>query len=115
MVDTTGLEAAVQKACDTIDALREQVRSAQAALEHDRTKVAECVTAIKEALHNYEWLIEGRGSYEWDDDRWHGEFSEACKNIRKAFEPMVKIAADWSNCPTKREEIERARHWQPSE
>ena len=82
---------------------------AQIALEHDRTKVAECITAAKKALHNYSWLIESRGSYEWDDDRWHGEFREACDLIAEAIGPMIRIAADWSNCPQKWEDIQMAR------
>lgn len=87
--------------------------AAQMALEHDRTKVAECLTAIKQELRGYDWLIEGRGSYEWDDDRWHGEFKHASEAIWKAIEPMVKIAADWSNCPSKSEDIKLARGADP--
>lgn len=87
--------------------------AAQMALEHDRTKVAECLTAIKQELRAYDWLIEGCGSYEWDDDRWHGEFKHASEAIWKAIEPMVKIAADWSNCPSKSEDIKLARAADP--
>lgn len=82
---------------------------AQIALERDRSKVAECVTAMKSALHNYSWLIEGRGSYEWDDDRWHDEFRHACDNIAQALGPLIRIAADWSNCPSELEDVLRAR------
>lgn len=82
---------------------------AQSALEHDRTKVAECVTAMKHTLRNYSWLLEGRGSYEWDDDRWHQEFKTATELLQKDLEPLAKIAADWSNCPKKWEDVQAAR------
>jgi len=82
---------------------------AEMALEHDRTLVAECVTRIKKELESYQWLTEGRGSYEWDDDRWMEEFKTARKAIREALEPMVKIAADWSNCPKKWDDVQKAR------
>lgn len=91
------------------------LKEAQAALERDRTKVAECVTAVKDALENYDWLIEGRGSYEWDDDRWHDEFKAASEAIAKAIEPMVHIAADLSNCPKTQAEVAEARASAPIE
>jgi hypothetical protein len=92
----------------------EGAQAAQFALEHDRTKVAECVTRLKHTLENYHWLIEGRGSYEWDDDRWHQEFKTACELLQKDLEPMVRIAADWSNCPKKWEDVQAARATPPA-
>ena len=90
-----------------------ELKVAQAALERDRTKVAECVTAVKNELQSYSWLIEGRGSYEWDDDRWHDEFRRAKDAIVEAIEPMVRIAADWSNCPKTDAEVQAARSATP--
>lgn len=81
----------------------------RAIIERDRTKIAECTTAIKKALQGYEWLIEGRGSYEWDDDRWHEEFAHASQNIKAELEPLVRLAADHSNSPTTWAAIEEAR------
>jgi hypothetical protein len=103
------LTADVESLLAEIDALRADLAASQAAPEHDRTKVAECVTAVKNALKNYDWLIEGRGSYEWNDDRWHEEFKRASESISKAIEPMVRIAADWSNCPKSWPDVLAAR------
>lgn len=86
-----------------------QLKEVQFALERDRTKVAECLTAVRKELHGYDWLIEGRGCYEWGDDRWHDEFRKASAAIYKAIEPMVKIAADWTNCPMTTEDVKAAR------
>ena len=82
---------------------------AEMALERDRTSVAECVTAIQGALNSYSWLITSRGSYEWNDDRWHKEFETACAAIQEALEPMIRIAGDWSNCPKNWRDVMAAR------
>ena len=80
-----------------------------AILERERTLVAEGVTNVKEAIKCREWLTEGRGSYEWNDDRWHGEFAAAIKEILAALQPLERIAADWTNCPQKWEDVQKAR------
>lgn len=96
--------------CEQPSGVREpRLRELSAILEHDRTKVAEGVTAVKKAIHARDWLKEGRGPYEWDDDKWHTEFAVACTEILDALEPLARIAADWTNCPTKQEDIQAAR------
>jgi len=78
-------------------------------LESDRTKVAECMTAALDAIDRRHWLTEGRGSYEWNGDRWHDEFRVAGVEIRKVLEPLAKIAANWAGCPMTGAEVARAR------
>jgi hypothetical protein len=88
-----------------------------AILERERTLVAEGVTAIKKAISCREWLTEGRGSYEWNDDRWHGEFAAAISEILEALKPLEKVAADLTNCPQDAEAVRKARagaHPQPA-
>jgi hypothetical protein len=82
---------------------------AEMALEHDRTQVAEHVTAMKNTLQNYAWLLDGRGSYEWNDDRYRLEFQTVCTAMQKHVEVLARIAADWSNCPTKWDDVQAAR------
>jgi peptidyl-tRNA hydrolase len=81
----------------------------ESVIERDRSIFADCVTAIKKELESYQWLREGRGPYEWDDDKWHQEFAEAYKSIMSALEPAVKLAGDLSNSPKKWEEVQAAR------
>jgi len=88
---------------------RQRVAVALSAIEYDRTKVSEAVTAMKDALHQREWLKEGRGSYEWDDDRWHDEFAAAYDEIFEAMKPLEKIAADWTLCSRDSETIVKQR------
>ena len=105
--------------CAAQDALAEQLEARKgdadeierlkAVNERDRSQVAETFTAIMEAIRCREWLRLGRGSYEYDDDRWRGEFSQAIDEVIAAARPLQRIAADWSDCPTSPEEITAAR------
>ncbi len=78
-------------------------------LEFDRSAVADGVTAIKKTVDSRHWLTQGRGSYEWDDDRWRAEFAAAAKEILTALEPLAKIAANWKDCPQTAEQIAMSR------
>lgn len=79
-------------------------------LEHDRSLVADYLTKVKAEIAGRDWLNdEGRGSYEWDDDRYKHEFGFAVEAIKAAFAPMEKVAADWSGCPKNAAEIAKAR------
>jgi hypothetical protein len=89
--------------------LRAQLAAMTSSLERDRTTVADGITAIKKELHGWDWLTEGRGSYEWDDDRYQQEFAHAINHISKAMEPLAKVAADWTHCPKDAASVEAAR------
>lgn len=83
---------------------------ARAALERDRSAVAEGVTALKKAIASRAWLREaGRGSYAYNDTRYQAEFGEALDEIKTAMAPLASIAADWSGCPLSPEAIAAAR------
>jgi hypothetical protein len=86
-----------EKRC--IELLQERDRL-QGVNERDRSQVADVFNAIMEAIRRREWLRMGRGSYEYDDDRWRGEFSEAIDEVIEAAKPLQRIAGDWSDCPT---------------
>jgi len=101
----TALEAAERRA---EEAERER-DAAFAANERDRSIVSEVRTTFKAALARRSWLLDGRGSYEWDDDRWQGEFSEAIRELGSAIDPLDKIGIDWSLCPTNPDEVAAAR------
>jgi len=95
-------EASVRK-------MREERDGMKLVIERDRTMVCDGVTALRKILREREWLGEGRGPYEWDDDRWHDEFNATAEEIREAIAGLEKIAADLSNSPTTWEEVQKAR------
>ncbi len=85
-------------------------------IERDRSTVADGINGVLEAIRQHEWLRLGRGSYEYNDDRWKDEFGEAIDGVMTALGPLKKVAGDLSNCPTDPAEIEAARmsidvHW----
>ena len=97
-----------QLASDFI-ALTAQLDAAKSAIEYDRSAIADGVTAVTKVLDSRYWLTEGRGSYEWDDDRYQKEFLAAGQELIKAIAPLKKIAADLKNSPQTTDEVIQAR------
>ena len=94
---------------DALEAANKRADEAEAALERDRSIVAAHTTALFKAIEGRQGLLEGRGSYEWVDDRYRKEFGEALKEIEAPIERLRAIARDWTNCPTDPEKIKDAR------
>lgn len=94
---------------DEIERLTRERDEARAAIESDRTKLADAVTEIDKALDSRFWLTEGRGSYAWDDDRYRQEFRDAATEILGAIKSLRSLAADWSNSPMSGAEVAQAR------
>lgn len=87
---------------------RALIASAQA-MERDRSLLTSTLIELTRIMRSREWLRLGRGSYEYNDDRWRGEFIAAYEEIYAAIKTLTPICEDWSNCPQKAEEIEAAR------
>jgi hypothetical protein len=92
-----------------LEALAARVAELEASLERDRTNVMETVNAVHSEIAGRQWLLDGRGPYGWDDDRYKDEFAAALDAIRKPLEVLRKIGADWTNCPTDPAAIRDAR------
>lgn len=101
-VATEALRAQLAERGKTIERL-------QAVNERDRTQVAIGVNAVTEAIRKREWLRLGRGSYEWNDDRWMDEFGHAIDEIHAALNELRKVSLDHSDCPVSREDVLKAR------
>lgn len=110
--DLDFIAASRQLVPDLIGALRAteaRAERAEAALERDRTKVAETINAVRSEIAGREWVLTGRGPYDWDDDRYRAEFAQALAAIRGPIDSLRSIARDWSNCPVDPEKIKAAR------
>lgn len=90
-------------------AANQRIAGLQAVIEADRTRIIDGVNALEKALNGRFWLTEGRGSYEWNDDRYRQEFGDAARAVLKAVEPLRKIGADLTNCPPTTDEVLKAR------
>lgn len=102
-------ERQLRDALAQIATLSAQVEEQTQAIEHDRTSLCSPIAAMRKALQSREWLRLGRGSYEWNDDRWRDEFAEACNEIYAAIEPLQKVASDWTHCSRDGKSVESAR------
>lgn len=94
-----------QMASDLLVALE----AAEQANELDRCLVASCLTKMRQAIAAHEWLKLGRGSYEYNDDRWRDEFGMALESIQKALEPLGVVARDIKSCPETQRGADTAR------
>lgn len=63
---------------------REQVMVLRQALEDDAADLWRVTNAIKKEIAARDWILEGRGPYAWDDDRYRDE-------ARQAFEAVLKL------------------------
>lgn len=108
----TMYESSAKFLADTMkerDEARQRLAELGQILESERTMLFAGVTAIKKAISARDWLTEGRGAYEYDDDRWQDEFKYAIEEIHEALKPLAERARDWSNCPQTHAEVIDAR------
>lgn len=98
-------------ASDIFDATGQAQRIAvlEGVIERDRSTLAGFVTALNKEFDSRFWLTEGRGSYEWNDDRYRQEFHDAVLGIKKILEPIARMAADLTNSPKTTAEVVAAR------
>jgi hypothetical protein len=90
--------------------LRAEVDHLKHVIDRDRYVVAIVLQRIKHEIAGREWLrSDGRGPYEWDDERYKDEFSDAIDAIESAFEPLRIVAWDKSDCTKIEERVKAAR------
>ena len=87
----------------------EEVARLKAVIERDRSQAAEYSRRIRRALTDHEWLRLGRGSYEYDDDRWKDEFAEVFDKVTGVLDDMWSLTGDRTDCPETTEEVIAAR------
>lgn len=58
-------------------------------LHRDQSGLAAGLHAVLGLVGGYRWATESRGSYEWDDDRFHGEMRNMLDSIQKAADEAI--------------------------
>jgi hypothetical protein len=100
----------IRRSADRIEALEAENKRLTFVIERDRSQVASGLHGMSKAIAGRAWLSEpGRGSYEWDDERYQQEFGHALNELAAAMEPLRVLARDWSDCPTDPLDIAEAR------
>lgn len=92
-----------------VKGLREEVEKLRVAIETDRAKLAIGIQKMDGVIAGREWMIEGRGPYEWDDENYQKEFQSACSDIHASMKSLRQISNDWTNCSNDDEIITFAR------
>lgn len=82
---------------------------ARHAIDRDRYVVAYCITMIESACRGRQWTLEGRGSYEWDDDGYRKEFGFWLDDVLESLKPLKAVAWDKSDCDNSFERIIAAK------
>jgi Lar family restriction alleviation protein len=80
----------------------------RAVIERDRRTFADCVEAMHRVINQHSWMVDSRGSYEWDDKRYQDEFGDALTNIRAEVEKLAARARDMSDSPSSEAELRAA-------
>ena len=110
-----GLIAINRSAAEEVRDVRAERDEALFANELDRRNLHSIVSGIEAEITGRMWMIEGRGSYEWNDDKYRQEFGWAVKALQEKLEPLRKIASDLKNSPTKESGVERVRRLEACE
>lgn len=78
------------------DALAALVQQLREALDRDKTGLATALNEVRREVAGRTWIVEGRGPYEWDDDRYKDEAGIAMRAvldiIHRALSQSGKIA-----------------------
>lgn len=91
------------------EALLKRIKEAEAANELDRSRIPTALSALNSAVRSRDWVLEGHGPYEWNDDDYRAEFSLWVDQVSEAVKLFAKIAADWHGCPLDQTDIRHAR------
>jgi hypothetical protein len=79
-------------------------------IDRDRYVAANAHGAIEAAISRRAWLSQpGRGSYEYDDERYQLEFGLALDEIREALKPLLRLAKDKTDCTRDPVKVQAAR------
>jgi hypothetical protein len=60
------------------------------ALHTDQTGLVRSLIYLRRLVGSWEWATEGRGSYEWDDERYQQEFGYCIDAVKKAIDNALK-------------------------
>lgn len=63
--------------------LKNEIERLKNVLHRDRVGLAEALAKVREEVRSRIWVVEGRGAYRWDDDRYRKEAGYALNAIDK--------------------------------
>lgn len=79
-------------------------------VDRDRYVVAAGITAVESAVRARQWVLQGRGPYEWDDDDYRKEFGIWMEEVYRVMDVLRKVSFDKTDCTTDETKIIAARN-----
>jgi hypothetical protein len=77
--------------------LKAEVARLREALDRDRTGLAAALNAVIKEVKCRGWLLDARGPYEWDDDRYKDEAGLAMRTARDIAEKALAASGSLAN------------------
>lgn len=78
-------------------------------IDRDRYVVAAGITAVESAVRARQWVLQGRGPYEWDDDDYRKEFGLWTEEVYRTMDILRKVSFDKTDCTTDEAKTNAAR------
>jgi hypothetical protein len=75
-----GLSSVMNQA-ETVSSLKVEITRLKDVLHIDRSGLAKAIEEIMNHVRSYTWVEDGRGCYEWDDDRYKEEAGAALRKV----------------------------------
>lgn len=71
-----------------------EVARLREALRRDRTGLGAALAAIVREVNGRSWIMDGRGPYEWDDDRYKDEAGDALRKVLGLAEAALRQSGE---------------------
>ncbi len=93
-----------------IETQRAEIKRLMGVIERDRTEVARILGLLRQAIGSRRWMVESRGSFEYDDATYQREFGVALEEIESSVtNRLALLAADLRDSPSTHDDIFEAR------
>lgn len=76
-----------------VEKLIEENRKLQDAVDRDKSGLAGALGAVLKEVEGRRWVVQGRGSYEWNDDKYRQETGWALEAIEKIATDALAASA----------------------
>jgi hypothetical protein len=74
------------------ESLRARIAMLKDAIDRDRTGLAAALSRIIKEIRSRSWILEGRGAYEWDDDRYKEEAGLAMREAKNIADDALNAS-----------------------
>lgn len=103
-----------------VEQLEAEVKRVRGLIDRDRTGLANALAEVKARAQASYWIVEGRGSYTWNDERYRRETGKVLEEIGGIATKALRESGDLANsafhppveCKRCTECVGQEHHWQ---